>query len=205
MDVFCVDDLDTQEADEDHGVWDHIRENVQYEDVAEIVGDAVLLEGDQHIEGHLDVDERLVIDGALIVDGTISVPEGGALFVAGAVRCQNYYAEGDFVAKSLHAEHAIYGSYEAGITYADKAAGKVWIFGNHSFEFEDTDFEHEVDVTDSPPRSDYSAEAKILTDTAIQLAFVRPLAYYNGDDKASVDDSDWIEALRADDVVRADA
>lgn len=204
MDVFSVDDLETQEADEDHGVWEHIRENVQYDDVAEIVGDAVLLEGDQHIEGHLDVDERLVVDGSLDVDGTISVPEGGALFVAGAVRCLNYYAEGDFVATSLHVDHALYGSYEAGITYADKASGKIWLHGNHAFEFEDTDFEHEIDISDHPPRQDHAEAAKLLTDTAVQLAFVRPLAYYNGDDDAAVEDSDWIEALRADDVARSE-
>jgi hypothetical protein len=200
MEVISVDDLETTEAGEDDAVWEHIRENVQYEDVAEIIGNALLLEGDQHIEGHLDVDDRLAIDGSLVVDGTISVPEGGALFVSGAVRCQNFYAEGDFVARSLNVEHALVGFYEAGITYADKAAGKVFLCGNHSFELVDTDFEHEIDMTDHPPKDSYSEEAKVLTATAIQLAYVRPRKAWEGDDDAGVDDSDWIEALRADDV-----
>ncbi len=161
---------------------------------------AKLFKDSKPIDGHLSVEGRMVVDGDLKVQGTLQVSEGAALFVNGTVICRNFYAEGDFVtSEKLTAEHCIFGNYEAGITYAPEAQAKVFLSGNHAFEFQKETFDHEVDITDAS--RDYSEEEKFLSAKAIELIFLRPRQYNNGDESAEVMEFEWLEALQEDSLL----
>lgn len=134
------------------------------------------------LDGHLDVDSRLFVIGDVKVTGAIRIGEMCSLFVGGNVTCANFFAEGDFQCTELSVTDTLFGNYEAGITMAQKASGKLWLEGSHDFEFEEDEFEDKHSLYEYKP----SEEPKTLpaghklSPTAIELLITKPQAYWEG-------------------------
>jgi len=161
---------------------------------AEETDEATLFPAGRH-EGHLVVDGSHFVIGDLEVTGAIRIGGAAKLFVTGNVRCANFFAEGDFYCDELHVANTLYGDYEAGSTWANKASGKLWLRGNHDFELEDTDFAEQHDLPALRPshhreKQPLPAEHQ-LSPAAVILAVDRPQAYWEGKDPGVRSDEWW--------------
>ncbi len=150
------------------------------------------------LDGHLDVNSSLFVVGDVKVTGAIRIGEMCSLFVGGNVSCANFFAEGDFQCNELHVVDTLYGNYEAGMTMAHKATGKLWLAGSHDFEFEEDDFEDKHDLSEYKPGEEPKAlpAGHKLSRTAVKLLIARPQADWEG--KGSVvSGEEWWKLLVA--------
>jgi hypothetical protein len=152
------------------------------------------------LDGHLIVDGRHFVTGDVRVSGAIRILEFCCLFVAGDVHAQSFLAEGDFCCRSLTIEDTLYGSYEAGITAAKQATGKIWIAGNHDFELGKTRFEEKYKLGDYKPGSGNPKPKSLpkkhsLSAAAVELMVDRPRRYWEGTAKHGPSDDDWWKLL----------
>jgi hypothetical protein len=158
--------------------------------------DGCLMLASIELDGHLDVDNRLFVIGDVKVTGAIRINEMTSLFVGGNVVCANFFAEGDFQCTELKVADTLFGNYEAGITMAQKASGKLWLAGSHDFEFEEDDFEDKHELYNYQPSEEKKTlpAGHKLSPAAVEMLIDKPQAYWENKGPG-VNPQDWWNLL----------